>query len=60
MTLNPLKAEILLDEIDNQPPKQVLEVESGTSSALFAAAADKYSFDVLSLENYYPTIDYVK
>ena len=60
MTLNPLKVEILLDEIDAKPPKQVLEVGSGTSSALFAAAADKYCFDVLSLENYYQTVEYVK
>ena len=60
MTLNPLKVKFLLDEIERQPPKQVLEVGSGTSSALFSAAGEKYGFNVLSLENFYPTIDYVK
>jgi len=60
MTLTPIKAQVLLDEIEKQPPQHLLEVGSGTSSALFAAAGEKYDFDVLSLENYRPTVKYVE
>lgn len=60
MTLSAGKAEVLLDEIERNPPKNLLEVGSGTSSAIFTAAGEKYGFDVLSLENYRPTVKYVE
>ena len=60
MTLNAEKAGVILDEIERESPQNLLEVGCGTSSALFAAAGDKYDFDVLSLENYWPTVKYVE
>ena len=59
MTLFPWKAELLYDEIAKNPPKRVLEAGAGTSSALFAALAEKYDFDVISLENDRGTVEYV-
>lgn len=60
MVLHPSNAEYLLDEIERQPPKRILDVGCGTSTALFAAAAEKYNFNVLGLENYYETVKYVE
>jgi predicted O-methyltransferase YrrM len=60
MTISPRKIQFLLDEIEAQPPKRMLEVGSGTSTALFSAAGEKFGFDVLSLENHQRTIDYVQ
>lgn len=60
MTLFPRKAEFLLGEIEKHPPKRLLEVGCGTSTAIFAALAEKYEFTVLSLENHGGTIKYVQ
>jgi len=60
MTLFPWKAEILLDELETNPPQHVLEVGSGTSTAIFAALAEKYDFRFTSLENHQGTIAYVE
>ncbi len=60
MTLSPVKVEFLIDEIKNRPPSSLLEVGSGTSSAIFAATAEKYKFELLSLENYASTVKYVE
>ena len=60
MTLHPIKAKILIDEIDRQPPKRILDVGCGTSTAVFAGAAEKYDFKVIGLENFYPTVEYVE
>ena len=59
MTLFPWKAELLYDEIASNPPKRVLEAGAGTSSALFAALAEKFDFEVVSLENDKGTVGYV-
>jgi hypothetical protein len=59
MTLTPKKAVMILDEIERTRPKQVLEVGAGTSTAILAAAADRYGFSLLSLENHEGTIRYV-
>jgi len=60
MTLFPQKAQFLLSEIEKHPPKRILEIGSGTSSALFAALAVKHNFTMLSLDNYKDTMKYVQ
>jgi|TARA_B100000315_G_scaffold249954_1_gene281971 SAM-dependent methyltransferase len=59
MTLFPTRAEVLVDAIEQQPPRQVLEVGCGTSSALLAALGYKHGFKVIGLENHQSTIDYI-
>ena len=60
MTLFPRKAEFLIDEIDRVHPTRILEIGSGTSTAIFAALGHRYGFEVLSLENHMDTISYVQ
>ena len=60
MTLFPWKAELLCNEIAARPPKRVIEAGAGSSSALLAALAEKYDFEVVSLENDPNTIGYVE
>ena len=60
MTLGPKKCQFLIAEIESCPPKRLLEVGSGTSTAVFAALAEKYEFSVLSLENHEKSIRYVQ
>lgn len=60
MTLFPRKALFLINQIKSQPPRHLLEIGSGSSTALFAALGEKYGFDVLSIENHQKTIDYVE
>jgi hypothetical protein len=59
MTLTPQKAVMILDQIERTRPECVLEVGAGTSTAILAAAASRYGFRLLSLENYEGTIEYV-
>jgi hypothetical protein len=59
MTLTPKKAVMILDQIERTQPECVLEVGAGTSTAILAAAASRYGFRLLSLENYEGTIEYV-
>lgn len=60
MTLFPRKADFLINEIEKSPPRLLLEVGSGSSTALFAALAEKYGFRVLSLENHAGSMEYVR
>jgi 16S rRNA G966 N2-methylase RsmD len=60
MTLGSKKCQFLIAEIESRPPKRLLEVGSGTSTAVFAALAEKYGFSVLSLENHGKSIQYVR
>ena len=60
MAFSPVHYQILIAEIESHPPKRLLEVGSGTSTAVFAALAEKYGFSVLSLENDANTIKYVQ
>jgi len=60
MTLFPWKAELLCKEIEANPPKRVIEAGAGSSSALFAALAEAYDFEVISLENDKNTVGYVE
>ena len=60
MTFEPNKCQFLMAEIESQPPKRLLEVGSGTSTAVFAALAENYGFSVLSLENHGGTVKYVQ
>ena len=60
MTLFPWKAQALIDAVETQRPKSVIEVGSGTSTALFGALAHKYGFEFLSLENHPGTVEYVE
>lgn len=60
MTLQPQKCQFLIAEIESRPPRRLLEVGSGTSTAVFAALAEKYEFSVLSLENHGKSIQYVR
>lgn len=60
MTLAPTKAEFIISQLETVPPKRVLEVGAGTSTAIFAALAGKHNFSVLSLENHPATIRYVQ
>jgi len=60
MTLTPKKTNFLLDEIERLEPKQALEVGAGTSTAVLAAAANHYGFELTSLENHPGTISYIE
>jgi predicted O-methyltransferase YrrM len=60
MTLFPFKLEFLMDEIEARPPRMLLEVGSGSSTPLLAALANRYGFDIVSLENYAPSAAYVR
>jgi len=50
----------LVRMIDATPPKHVLEIGAGTSTAILAALSSAYDFSVLSIENHMPTIKYVQ
>lgn len=60
MTLFPWKAEHLANEIKKRPPRHVLEVGGGSSTAIFAGLAQRYNFDVLTLENHKSSVDYIE
>ncbi|MEM7100802.1 MAG: hypothetical protein AAF541_21245 [Pseudomonadota bacterium] len=60
MTFNVNKMEYLLNEIEKQKPKQIIEVGGGTSTAVLAAAAKYYGFQILTLENHDATLGYVR
>lgn len=59
LTLRVQKLIYLLDEIERDPPKRILEMGSGASTALFAALGEKYGFEVYSIENHPGSADYV-
>lgn len=59
MTFLPYRAEYLVNQIEANPPKRLLEVGAGSSTLLFAALAHKYGFEVVSLENHSGSGDYV-
>ena len=59
MTLFPRKAEFLLNEIEKNKPKRVLEIGAGTSTALLTALGQKHNFSVFSIENFDGTVDYI-
>jgi 16S rRNA G966 N2-methylase RsmD len=60
MTLHTEMCQFIIAEIESRPPKRLLEVGSGTSTAIFAVLAEKYDFSVLSLENHRKSIQYVQ
>ena len=60
MTLFPWKAQALIEAVEKLQPRNVIEVGSGTSTALFGALAKKFDFNFLSLENHPGTVDYVR
>jgi SAM-dependent methyltransferase len=60
LTLLPEKLEFLINEIERHPPRLVLEIGCGVSTALFTALAEKYDFYVYSIENHPGTVDYVQ
>ncbi|MBX3600242.1 MAG: class I SAM-dependent methyltransferase [Rubrivivax sp.] len=60
MTLFPAKLEYLLQEIDADPPRRVLEVGSGSSTPVLAALANRHGFEVVSLENHEGSARYVR
>jgi hypothetical protein len=60
MTLHTEMCQFVIAEIESRPPKRMLELGSGTSTAIFAALAEKYDFSVLSLENHGKSIQYVR
>lgn len=59
MTFLPRRSEYLVEQIESNPPKRLLEVGAGSSTLLFAALAHKYGFEVVSLENHGGSVDYV-
>lgn len=59
MTIFPRKLEYLLHEIENDPPQRLLEIGSGSSTPVLAALANRYKFDIVSLENHAGSARYV-
>lgn len=59
LTLKAEKIRYLLEEIESHPPKRVIEMGSGASTALFAALGEKYDFEVYSIENHPDSVYYV-
>lgn len=59
LTLKAAKIRYLLDEIETNPPRRVIEMGSGASTALFAALGEKYDFEVYSVENHPDSVHYV-
>lgn len=59
MTFLPYRVEYLINQIESNPPKRLLEVGAGSSTVLFAALAHKYGFDMVSLENHEGSVKYV-
>ncbi|MFO1205982.1 MAG: class I SAM-dependent methyltransferase [Burkholderiales bacterium] len=59
MTFDPKRAEILMDEIDANPPRELLELGCGNTTAILCALGYKHGFNVTSLENHPDSIGYV-
>jgi hypothetical protein len=60
MTMAPHKCEFLANEIESCPPRHVLEIGCGASTAVLAGLARKLGFTVLSLENHQGSVEYVE
>ena len=60
MTLFPRKAIVLIDAIEKNPPRAVLEVGSGSSTPLLTALSKKHGFQLISLENHRGSFNYVR
>jgi len=60
MVLNPIKIEFMIEDISRCPPKAVIEVGGGSSTAVFAALAHRYGFSVTTLENHAASVEYIR
>lgn len=59
MVLNPIKIEFMIEDVSRRPPKAVLEIGGGSSTAVFAALAHRYGFSVTTLENHALSVRYI-
>ena len=60
MVLHPSKIEFIIDDIAKNPPKSVIEVGGGSSTAVLAALSQRYAFPVVTLENHAKSISYIQ
>ena len=60
MAFTPVKIAYLIGEIEKNPPKKVLDVGSGSSTIVLGLLAKKHGFDVVSIENFDESANYVR
>ena len=60
MVHEPWRSELVMDDIERLPPREVIECGAGNSTTWLLALGARLGFEVTSLENHPDSIGYIK